>query len=115
MKASANRSARKETIWSERVARQSASGKTIAVYCREEGIGNSTLSAWRKRLGVVGAAPGPKPAAVAAPFLDVGRVKAARWHQHSASPVDNASEPSSAGIELRLELGGGVVLHIARH
>ena len=115
MSASAVRTARNEFIWRKCVARQAASGKTIAVFCREERIGKSTLSYWRKRLGVVGAASMPKLAAVATPFLDVGRVKAARWHQHSASPVDNASKLSSASIELRLELGGGVVLRIARH
>ena len=115
MSAFALRTARNESIWRQRLARQAASGKTIAVFCREEDVGKSTLSYWRRRLGLVGARTGHKLAAVAAPFLDVGRVKAARWHQHSASPVDNASEPSSAGIELRLELGGGVVLHIARH
>ncbi len=112
---SSARTVRNESIWCERIARQAASGKTIAVFCREEGIGKSTLSYWRRRLGLVGARAGYKHAAVAAPFLEVGRVKAARWRPPSASPVDNASELSSANIELRLELGGGVVLHIARH
>lgn len=114
MNASANRSVRKETIWRERVARQSASGKTIADYCRQEGIGNSTLSAWRKRLGVVGAAA-QKPAAVAAPFLDLGPVKGAKPWAHPASLTGNPPDESPASIELRLELGGGVVLRIARH
>jgi transposase-like protein len=111
----ATRTARNESIWRERLARQAASGKTIAVFCHEEGVGKSTLSYWRRRLGVVDEGGGQELAAVAAPFLDVGRVKAARWRQHSASPADSASELSSASIELRLELGNGVVLHIARH
>jgi hypothetical protein len=63
---------------------------------------------------MVGAPGGQKLAAVAAPFLDVGRVKADRWRQHSASPADNASRLLPGAIELRLELGHGVVLHIAR-
>lgn len=115
MSSFALRTARNESIWRERLARQTASGKTIAVFCREEGVGKSTLSYWRRRLGLVGARAGHKLAAVAAPFLDVGRVKAARWRHPSASPLDNAFERSSTNIELRLELGGGVVLHIARH
>ena len=115
MSASAIRTARNESLWRERLARQAGSGKTIAVFCREEGVGKSTLSYWRKRLGMVGAAPGQKLAAVAAPFLDVGPVKAARWQQHSASPAGNATDLLPANIELRLELGNGVVLHIARH
>jgi transposase-like protein len=115
MSSFATRTARNESIWRERLARHAASGKTIAVFCREEGVGQSTLSYWRRRLGVVDEAGGQKLATVAAPFLDVGRVKAARWREHSASPADSASERSSASIELRLELGNGVVLHIARH
>ena len=115
MSASAVRTARNESIWRKCVARQVASGKTIAVFCREERIGKSTLSYWRKRLGVVDAVAGQKFAAVAAPFLDVGQVKATRWRQHSASPAGNAPALSPASIELRLELGNGVVLHIARH
>jgi hypothetical protein len=115
MSASAVRTARNESIWRQRLARQAASGKTIAEFCGEEGVGKSTLSYWRKRLGVVDAAPGQKLAAVAAPFLDVGQVKAARWQQHSASPAGNAPALWPASIELRLELGDGVVLHIARH
>jgi transposase-like protein len=115
MSSSAIRTAQNESIWRERLARQAASGKTIAVFCHEEGIGKSTLSYWRKRLGVVGAAAVPKPAVVTAPFLDVGRVKAARWLQPLASPAGNAPNLSPASIELRLELGDGVVLHIAKH
>lgn len=68
------KTAQNESIWRERLARQAASGKTIAVFCREEGVGKSTLSYWRRRLGVVDAAPGQKLATVAAPFLDLGPV-----------------------------------------
>lgn len=112
---SSARTVRNESIWRERLARQAASGRTKAEFCREEGVGKSTLSYWRKRLSVVDAAPRQKLAAVAAPFLDAGQVKAGRWQQRSASPADSASALSSASIELRLELGHGVVLHIARH
>lgn len=114
MKASAIRTARNESIWRERVVRQRASGKTIAVYCREEGIGSSTLSAWRKRLGVVGATAQQKPAAVAAAFLDLGPVKAAKPWRHPTLLTGVRPNESAASVELRLDLGHGVVLHIAR-
>ena len=115
MSASAVRTARNESIWRERLACQTASGKPIADFCREEGVGQSTLSYWRKRLGVVDAAVGQKRAAAGAPFLDLGLVKAVKPQRHAASLADNPPELSPAGIELRLDLGGGVVLHIARH
>jgi transposase-like protein len=103
------------SLWRERVARHIASGKTIAVFCREEGIGQSTLSNWRRRLGVTATAASlPKPA-VAAPFLDAGPVKDAKPLPPSAAPADVPREAPPASIELRLELGHGVVLHIARH
>jgi transposase-like protein len=91
------KAAQNESLWRERLARQAASGKTIAAFCREEGVGKSTMSYWRKRLGVVG----PQTTAVRAPFLDVGSVRSAN--------------ESPGRIELRLELGDGVVLHIAKH
>ena len=108
------RTVRNESIWRERIARHAASGKTIADFCCEEGIGKSTLSYWRRRLGVVGATVGQKLPTVVTPFVEVGRVKAARWQQ-CAAPADKVSDRLTGGIELRLELGGGVVLHIARH
>ena len=109
------RTVRNESIWRERIARHAASGKTIADFCCEEGIGKSTLSYWRRRLCVVGTTVGQKLPTVAAPFVEVGRVKAARWQQPSVHPADKVSDLLTGGIELRLELGGGVVLHIARH
>jgi transposase-like protein len=111
------RAAQNASLWRERVARHVGSGKTIAAFCREEGIGKSTLSHWRRRLGVAGIVA-TAPAAGTA-FLDLGPVK--------ASPVKAVTTPPSpasltgpardglASLELRLELGHGIVLHIARH
>ena len=72
--------AQKEIIWRERIARQRASGKTIAAFCEKENLGKSTFSYWRRRLGVstVAATAGRRPAAQAAPFLDLGSIKAVR-------------------------------------
>lgn len=109
------REAHNESIWRERIARHASSGKTIADFCREEGIGKSTLSYWRRRLGVARTTVGQKLPKVATPFVEVGRVKAARWQQPSVRPANKVSDLLTGGIELRLELGGGVVLHLARH
>lgn len=114
MSASAVRTARNESIWRKCVSRQAVSGKTIAVFCREESIGKSTLSYWRKRLGVVDAAAGQKRAAAAAPFLDLGLVKAVKAQRHAASLADHPPGLAPAGLELRLELGEGVVLRLTR-
>ena len=100
----------KHAQWRERIARQRASGKTVEAFCLEENVGKSTFGAWCRRLGVAAAPRGKRTQA--APFVDLGPVKV-------ASPVALAG---SAGVgqdlpgatEVRLELGGGVILHIAR-
>jgi transposase-like protein len=110
---SPTRAARNETMWRERVERQAASGKTIAAFSREEGIGQSTLSYWRKRLGVVGGAVVSKRAVPGKPFLDVGPVSVVKPPHYTAAQVDTPNR-CATGVQLRLELGDGIVLHIAR-
>ena len=105
------KAAQNESLWRERLARLAASGKTIAAFCREEGVGKSTMSYWRRRLGVAGR----QSTAVRAPFLDVGPVRTAEPRQPCASPKGDSAHESPGRIELRLELGDGVVMHIAKH
>lgn len=104
------KAAQNALLWRERLARHAASGKTIAQFCREEGVGKSTMSYWRRRLGVAG---GRSPA-VRAPFLDAGPVATASSGQAYASLRGDSANEAPTRIELRLELGDGVVLHIAR-
>lgn len=111
---SSTRAARNETLWRERVARQATSGKTKAEFCREQGIGQSTLSYWRKRLGFAGTAAGQTQAAMNAPFLDVGPVSVVKPPPQYALAQADTPNPSANGVHLRLELGNGIVLHIVR-
>ena len=108
------RTARNESIWRERIARQAASGRSVVAFCRDENLAESTLDYWRKRLcAAVAATPAHKSTAVATPFVDLGPIKAVKPAESAG--IERLPYESSAGIELRLELGGGVVLHIARH
>jgi hypothetical protein len=100
----------KHAQWRERIARQRASGKTVEAFCLEENVGKSTFSAWCRRLGVTAARRGNRTQA--APFVDLGPVKVARPLALAGSA--NMAQDFSAASEVRLELGGGVVLHIAR-
>lgn len=102
--------AHKQTQWRDRIARQRASGKTVAAFCLEENVGKSTFGAWCRRLGIA-AAPRSKRAA-AARFVDLGPVKVARSLASAGST--GVAQDFPAATEVRLELGGGVVLHIAR-
>jgi hypothetical protein len=86
-------------------------GTTVSAFCAREGLSTSSFYRWRERLGSVGAAGGVAPRrggrselAVrrrAAGFIDLG---------HLAAP----NREAGAGLELHLDLGGGVVLQIVR-
>ena len=95
----------KAALWRECMAQHRASGQTIAAYCQEHRLCKSTFSYWRHRLGEVRAAAKP------AGFIEVGSVKAAG--PVTLTEAQRMAHPPS-GIEIRLELGGGVVLHIRR-
>lgn len=96
--------------WEELFRRHADSGEPIGAFCRREGVSTHSYRRWKIRLSgeAATAASRPKsngkppkvsPVAVA-PFVDLGALGAA---------------PSAAGrLELRLDLGGGVTLHVLR-
>jgi putative transposase len=90
----------REAEWRLRLARFAASGLPVRQFCDAEAVSNATFYSWQKKLGkAVVTAPG-------AGFIDVGPM-----------PPPRASvklEPAIAALEVRLELGHGLVLHIVR-
>ena len=94
---------RKELEWRQRLARLAASGEQAKLFCQAELVSEASLYRWRAKLaGAVDATP-------AAGFIDVGVMTAAPEAQ--AVP-----KPASVGgaLEVRLDLGHGMVLHIVR-
>ena len=97
--------------WREVMLGFGEAGETVSAFCAREGLSSSSFYRWRERLGSVGDAGGAalrhggrSELAVpprAAGFIDLG---------HLATPPRDAG----AGLELRLDLGGGVVLQIVR-
>ena len=85
--------------WRAHIAQQAGSGKSVAAFCREQGIATPTFYWWRNRLARQESGAAPRPAA-ATPFLDLG-----------AMPVATQSDGS---LSIRLELPGGITLTIAR-
>lgn len=96
--------------WQEIFRRHADSGEPIVTFCRREGVSTHSYRRWKTRLGEqtstaaltpVSAARPPKMKSVPpAPFVDLGALGTA---------------PSAAGrLELRLDLGGGVTLHVVR-
>lgn len=97
--------------WREVMLRFGEADMTVSAFCAREGLSTSSFYRWRERLGSVGDAGGAalprggrSQLAVrprVAGFIDLG---------HLATPPRDAG----AGVELRLDLGGGVVLQIVR-
>jgi hypothetical protein len=92
---------RDEATWREIFARQAASGLLVSEFCRQEKINPGVFRRWRTALQSMQPArkararstdAKPTPA-----FVDLGALK------HGGSRC-----------EIRLELGGGVVLHVVR-
>lgn len=91
---------RSEATWRELFSRQSASGMRAAEFCRAEGVNPGVFRRWRGALLGTGAhrAVNPMPAREEpASFIDLGALASSppRW-------------------EVRLELGNGMVLSVAR-
>jgi hypothetical protein len=100
--------------WRELLGRFEPETETVAEFCTREGVCPASFYRWRSRLagqsGEVSRAghqPRTPPALTGhkAGFVDLGPLTAA-----STGPTGNAP----AGLLLRLDLGGGVVLQISR-
>jgi transposase-like protein len=92
---------RSAVVWRELFARQASSGVSVSEFCRQEKVNANVFRRWhgqlkdsdqRKSTSLV-----QPRVEVAAPFIDLGGI-----------------ERSGSRFEVRLELGAGMVLSIAR-
>jgi transposase-like protein len=90
---------RSEAAWRELFERQAASGASVQEFCRSEGINPGVFRRWRSALSskIKKTKRTAAVSKVAAPFIDIGAVDSSR-----------------SRFEVRLELGGGVILNIGR-
>jgi len=99
------RQRRSESAWREIVARQEQSGLTVTAFSEREGLTTASLYGWRVRLRQQAAGKRTSPQisksarAEKAPeeFIDLGAIGASRGR-----------------FEVRLDLGGGVLLQLVR-
>lgn len=95
--------AQSDSVWRERARRQAASGQSIAEFCRGEGISAASFYMWRSRhRGRASVAASGVPAK----FIDVGPIRELQGAERTLPPGER--------IELHLDLGGGMVLHLVR-
>lgn len=107
--ASASTRAQRESAWRDRLARFASSGKTAEAFCRDEAVSTATFYGWRARLRARDGDAAPVPKA-AAPFIDLGTMAGV-----GSVASRSSSTARAAGVEVRIDLGHGVVLSILRH
>ena len=100
-----------EKRWREVLSRFDGSGMSIHAFCEREGVSASSFHRWRLRLATTPALPAapedeaapalvPTPAPSTTGFIDLGSL---------------AGEGAPTGrLDLKLDLGGGLTLHLVR-
>lgn len=86
--------------WRELLAAFGYSGLGVEAFCRREAISVASFYRWRRLLGEGGQRGEGAPAQGMAEFVDLGALSA------STSP--------GARLEVKLDLGGGLTLHLVR-
>jgi hypothetical protein len=106
--------------WVARLSRFEKDSRTVAAFCATEGVSTWSFYTWRKRLAAASGAERPRravatataptapeaPEAVAGSFIDAGVARLVRAQRQAGL--------SPAGVEVQIELGGGVLLRVVR-
>lgn len=110
----------KEASLRNHLARHAASGKSIAAhhaaFCRDEAISQANFHGWRTKLANATNEGVALPTPVST-FIDLGAVSSAIAHsgpKPSPAPEPIHVPPAMPSLDIRIDLGGGVVLTIAR-
>jgi hypothetical protein len=96
-----------ERAWRELLARHAGGDESVSEFCRREGLSPNSFRRWRARLalGAPGAAPCEAVSVSSAPtargFVDLG-------------VLGGATAPAAGRLEVHLDLGGGITLHLVR-
>lgn len=98
--------------WRARLQRFAHAGGSVSAFCAAEGVSAWSFYRWRRRLDAAQcngtpAAAGVKPKASTAPtsgFIDAGVTRL----------IGTEAAAAAAPLEVRIELGGGIVLRILR-
>jgi hypothetical protein len=92
--------------WHEVFGRFDVSGESVTGFCKREGLHTSSFRRWRQRLAATAATPITTQVreatrqAAAASFIEMGAM--------------GAANETTGRLEVRLELGGGLVLQLVR-
>jgi hypothetical protein len=106
------KSARRESEWRDRLARYAASGRTVAAFCRSESVSTPTFYQWRTRLAKRAVARNRAEGTRPAGFIDLSAVAGGGPTPSVRQPELGLGQPQR--FEIKLDLGGGVVVHVVR-
>lgn len=99
--------------WSARLARHAVSGLSVTAFCANESVSSASFYRWRTHLDGRTGADAAIGMATTAAFIELGAMEAAHGRGASAQAVSGVASPCAA-IEVHLDLGHGVILHIVR-
>ena len=88
--------------WRAIFERRTASGLSVVAFCQREGIAQSSYARWRAQLAHVARDAGTAASPTGVGFVDAGLLA----HRATAETSDR--------LNLTLELGHGIVLHVVR-
>lgn len=95
---------RSEQVWRELVARQASCGVSVRAFCRQERLNVNTFYGWRSKLR-----------ARTALSADTAAVSQTESSGPAGGFIDLGSlEGGASRCQIRLDLGGGVVLQVVR-
>ena len=103
---------RRDSQFQQQQQRFETSGKTAVAFCKDEGVALSTFYQRRARVKKQGQTRETGMAKRTATFIDAGALvvaPAVRAMAHSSS-----ARECDARVEVRIDLGGGVVLQVSR-
>jgi hypothetical protein len=107
-----SKSARHELEWRDRLARYAASGRTVAAFCRSESVSTPTFYQWRARLAKPAVASDRVHGAVPGGFIDLEALGAGATRAAVREP--ELASGYAARLEIKLDLGGGIIVHVVR-
>lgn len=91
---------RSQDQWLTLLQKFAVSDVSIADFCRQEGISEGSFYRWRHLLTTGQLRPRPITDEIPASFIELGTLTPAAT--------------DSSRLDIRLELGGGIVLHLVR-
>lgn len=92
---------RSEREWGVLISRFERSGLSVGVFCRRELVSEASFYRWRNLLNGARTADAPPPRVPTPAFVDLGALTPASVHRPP--------------LELKLDLGDGLILHLVRH